>query len=78
MALSTADRDLIITTLFEIAVEDCSVMGRILAKLELRFPAIAWRTRMVTLARLYQPFINAGLSIDWWTTEAARYADAYK
>lgn len=75
MAFIAADRDLLITTLFEIAGEDCGAMGRMLAKLELRFPAIAWRSRMVTLARLHQPFINAGLSIDWWTTEAARYAD---
>jgi hypothetical protein len=78
MAIGTTDRDLLITTLFEMAGEDPSAMGRILARLEVRFPAIAWRARGVVLARTHQPFIDAGLSIDWWTAEVGRYADGFK
>lgn len=78
MAIGTVDRDLIITTLFEVVGEDYQTMARILAKLELRFPAVTWRSRGAVLARTWQPFLDSGLSIDWWTAEVARLADAYK
>jgi len=78
MAISTSDRDLFITTLFEIVGEDYMTMGRILARLEIRFPSVSWRARGVVLARTWQPFINSGLSIDWWTAEVGRLADGYK
>lgn len=78
MAVTAADRDLLITSLFEVVGEDCQTMGRILTRLEIRFPAVTWRARGVVLARTYQPFIDSGLSIDWWTAEVARIADAFK
>lgn len=78
MAVSTADRDLLITTFFEVVGEDYQAMGRILARLEIRFPAVTWRARGVVLARTWQPFIDSGLSIDWWTAEVGRLADAFK
>ena len=78
MAIGTADRDLLITSIFEAVGEDYQAAARWLVKLELRFPNVAWRSRAVTLARTWQPYIDSGLSIDWWTSEVARLADAAK
>jgi len=52
--------------------------ARILVKLELRFPAVAWRSRGVALARTWPAYQASGLSIDWWTSEVARLADSMK
>ena len=78
MAIGTADRDLLITSIFEMVGEDYQAAARILTKLELRFPLVTWRSRAVTLARTWQPYIDSGLSIDWWTSEVARLADSMK
>lgn len=78
MAIGTADRDLLITSIFEMVGEDYQSAARILVKLELRFPLVTWRSRAVTLARTWPAYQQSGLSIDWWTSEIARLADAYK
>lgn len=71
-----ANRDLLITAIFEVCGEDYQVMARILRRLEARFPAVAWRSRAATLAQTWQPFIDSGLSINWFTAEVARLADS--
>ena len=78
MAIGTADRDLLITTIFEAVGEDYQAAARWLVKLELRFPLVAWRSRAVTLARTWPAYQSSGLSIDWWTSEVARLADSMK
>jgi len=78
MAIGTADRDLLITSIFEAVGEDYQAAARWLVKLELRFPAVAWRSRAVTLARTWPAYQSSGLSIDWWTSEVARLADSMK
>jgi hypothetical protein len=78
MAIGNADRDLLIQTLFDIVGEDYYVAGRILAKLETRFPAVAWRSRLSTLMDARPEYVASGLSIDWWKQEVARQADIIK
>ena len=79
MAIGTADRDaLVMAILFEAVGEDYMAAARILVKLELRFPAVAWRSRGVALARTWPAYQSSGLSIDWWTSEVARLADSMK
>ena len=78
MAIGTADRDLLITSIFEAVGEDYQAAARWLVKLELRFPNVAWRSRAVTLARTWPAYQSSGLSIDWWTSEVARLADSMK
>ena len=78
MAIGTADRDLLITSIFEMVGEDYQAAARILTKLELRFPLVTWRSRAVTLARTWPAYQSSGLSIDWWTSEVARLADSMK
>ena len=78
MAISTTDRDALINALFETFGEDYVALARVLAKLEVRFSAITWRTRIATLALSWAPYTSSGLSINWFTTEVGRLADAFK
>lgn len=78
MAIGTADRDLLIQTLFETFGEDYIGLARVLARLEVRFPAVAWRTRLATLALSWAPYTSSGLSIVWFTNEVGRLADSFK
>ena len=78
MAVTAADRDLLVTTLLETFGEDYNGYARLLAKLELRFPLITWRARLAVLAAAHAPFQASGLSIAWWVAEVGRLADAYK
>ena len=78
MAVSNADRDALVNTLFAAFGEDYVGMGRLLAALETNFPAIAWRTRLGALAPSYAKYLSSGLSIAWFTAEVGRYADSFK
>jgi hypothetical protein len=78
MALTTADRDLFVHSILDFVGEDYMLAARILAKLETRFPAVAWRARFVALMATRPEYTASGLSQDWWQKEVARLADAYK
>ena len=78
MALTTADRDLLVQAIFDIVGEDYQVAARILVKLEARFPAVAWRARFAALILGRTEYTTSGLSINWWLNEVARLADAAK
>jgi hypothetical protein len=78
MAIGTADRDILVQALFDIVGEDYYMAARILARLETRFPAVAWRSRLNTLMNGRPEYTASGLSIDWWKSEVARLADIHK
>jgi hypothetical protein len=78
MALTTADRDLLIHTIYDFVGEDYMLAARILARLETRFPAVAWRARFAAIMPARTEYTESGLSIAWWQAEVVRLADAYK
>jgi hypothetical protein len=78
MAIGTADRDLLVHAIYDFVGEDYMLAARILAKLETRFPAVAWRARFVAIMPTRTEYTASGLSIGWWQAEVARLADAYK
>jgi len=51
MAIGTADRDLLAQAPFDVGGEDHDVAARILARLETRFPAVAWRSRLADIIK---------------------------
>jgi hypothetical protein len=78
MALIAADIDLMCHVLLDFVGEDYMLAARILAKLETRFPAVAWRTRFAAIMETRPEYTASGLSKVWWRAEVARLADAYK
>jgi hypothetical protein len=78
MALTTADRDLLVHAVLDMVGEDYQFAARILAKLEIRFPAVAWRSRFAAIILTRGEYTSSGLSINWWLAEVARLADASK
>lgn len=78
MAITTADRDALVTTLFDTFGEDYIALGRLLAALEKNFPAVAWRARLKAIALSNPRYQASGLSLAWFGNEVARMADGYK
>jgi hypothetical protein len=78
VAINTTDRDALVIALMEMFGEDYVSIAKVIARLEIRFSTVTWRARLTTLALSYQPYIDSGLSIPWFTTEVGRLADAYK
>ncbi len=74
MAITTADRDLLITTLLDAFGTNTQDWGKVLAKLEARFPAITWRARMSAISATYA-FTDTGMDRAWWANEVGRQAD---
>jgi hypothetical protein len=77
-ALIAADIDLMCHVILDFVGEDYMLAARILAKLETRFPAVAWRTRFAAVMETRPEYTASGLSKVWWRAEVARLADAYK
>jgi hypothetical protein len=66
MALNAADRLAFVTAIFDTWGEDYDQMGRLVHNLQLNLPGEDWEAAITTFAASYQPFIDSGLSIDWW------------
>ena len=77
MAINAAERNALIRSLLSAFGEDYSAMGRLIYYLRLELPAVDWPTVLATIAANWQPFIDSGLSIQWWVNEVMRQADAY-
>ena len=76
MAINNAEKNALVRAILLAFGEDYQAMGRLIHYLRLDLPAIDWPTTLATIAASWQPFIDSGLSIDWWVSEVIRQADA--
>lgn len=77
MAITPAEGNALVTCLLLALGEDYPAMGRLIYHLRLQLPAVDWETVLTNIASTHQPFIDSGLSIDWWVAEVLRQADVY-
>lgn len=52
--------------------EDYDVVSMILKPLRVEYPTINWIAELTTVATAWQPFIDSGLSVQWWLNEVDR------
>jgi len=78
MAITPAERNALIRCLLSAFGTDYESMGRLVYYLRLELPAVDWPTVLATIAANWQPFIDSGLSIQWWVNEVMRQADVYQ
>lgn len=77
MAITPTERNALVGCLLNAIGEDYPAMGRLVYYLRLEFPALDWENTLTSIATTHQPFIDSGLSIDWWVTEVIRQANVY-
>lgn len=77
MAITPTERNALVRCLLSAFGEDYSAMGRLVYYLRLELPAVDWPTVLANIASNWQPFIDSGLSIDWWVNEVMRQADTF-
>lgn len=65
---------LIILSMLEAFGEDALSVGRMVARLIANEPSIDWIGELSSVAEEYQPFIDSGLSVEWWLSEVERQA----
>jgi len=71
MAISNADRRLLVLTIIECFGEGgYPQTAQVIRYLTARFPAIAWETELRTQAAV--AFGETGLSVTWWCDEVMR------
>lgn len=73
--LSAAEQRAATDGIFRAVGEDAYRAAVILQYLRTVLPAFTWTTQLRTRAELWQPFVDAGLSISAWCDEVIRQAD---
>ena len=76
MAITPAEGEAIVDAVLDAFGEDYPTMGRLIYHLRLALPSVNWEALLASRAATHQPFIDSGLSIDWWVTEVIRQADS--
>lgn len=64
----------IILSVLEAFGEDALSVGRMVRRLIVNEPSIDWLAELSRVAEAYQPFIDSGLSVEWWLSEVERQA----
>jgi len=72
MAINAADARQLARVILMAYGEDVTRPALILKPLRAEWPSINWITELTTIATTWQPFIDSGLSIQWWLDEVAR------
>ena len=72
MAINAADARQLARVILMAYFEDYSTVAAILRPLRAEWPSINWITELTTIATAWQPFIDSGLSIQWWLNEVDR------
>lgn len=72
MAVSNAERRLVILALLAEFDEDFATVARFIRALRTATPGVDWSGELGTQARTWQPFIARGLSIEWWLAQVIR------
>lgn len=78
MAITIPEKNALVRCILSALGEDYPAMGRLIYYLRLELPAVDWPITLGTIAAAWQPFIDSGLSIDWWVNEVMRQADIYQ
>lgn len=76
MAINAADARQLARVILLSYGEDYELVGKILRPLRAEFPTIAWMTELTTIATTWQPFLDSGLSTQWWLNEVDRLSQA--
>jgi hypothetical protein len=66
MALNAADARQLARVILMAYAEDYSTVAAILKPLRVQWPSINWMTGLTAIATTWQPFLDSGLSIQWW------------
>ena len=72
MAINAADARQLARVLLMAYGEDVSTVAMILKPLRIEWSSINWMTELTAVATTFQPFLDSGLSIDWWLGEVDR------
>lgn len=78
MAINPAEGNALVRCFLSAFGTDYQAMGKLVYYLRLELPAVNWPVILATIASSWQPFIDSGLSIDWWVNEVMRQADVYQ
>ena len=69
MAINAADARQLARVILMAYGEDYSIVATILQPLRTEFPSINWIAELTTIAMNWQPFLDSGLSIQWWINQ---------
>lgn len=72
MAINAADARQLARVILTAYFEDYATVAAILRPLRTEWPTIDWMGELTTVALAHQPFIDSGLSIQWWLDEVDR------
>jgi len=72
MAINAADARQLARVILLAYREDYTTVAAILAPLRVEWPSIDWMTELTTIATTWQPFLDSGLSVQWWLNEVDR------
>ena len=76
MAINAADARQLARVILMSYGEDYQLVASILKPLRAEFPTINWMAELTTIATTWQPFLDSGLSIQWWLNEVDRLSQA--
>lgn len=72
MAINAADARQLARVILMAYREDYETVAAILRPLRTEWPTINWIAELTTIATTWQPFLDSGLSIQWWINEVDR------
>lgn len=72
MAINAADARQLSRVILMSYGSDYELVGALLKPLRTEFPTISWIAELTTIAMNWQPFLDSGLSIQWWINEVDR------
>ena len=72
MPINAADARQLSQVILTAYGEDYPLIATLLKPLRISFPGINWMGELTTIATTWQPFIDSGLSIQWWLDQVNR------
>ena len=76
MAINAADARQLARVILIAYFEDYQRVAYLLKPLRQEWPTINWMAELTTIATTWQPFLDSGLSIQWWLNEVDRLSQA--
>lgn len=72
MAINASDARQLARVILMAYAEDVSTVALILRPLRAQWTTIDWMAELTAIATTWQPFLDSGLSIQWWLNEVDR------
>ena len=72
MPINATDARALARVILMAYIEDVQTIALMLKPLRAQFPGINWIQELTTVATSWQPFLDSGLSIQWWVNEVDR------